>query len=246
MATISESFTATGNGGQIGLAPGDELTYVVSGTWVGTIVLERTENNGLTWEPLVTSTANVASATLVNVGRTRQAVRFRCKAFTSGTIVTSLAETAVATGEFGGGVITTTEAGASVTGTLAVSGTATFAGSVVRAGRSLSVNAAGKAKVGATAGWVVAAADNVALVTCPASQTASTLVLPLHNLNVGDTITGFSLVGQVESAGGTVTIDARSASPLPLMWLTPAWGLSARCPSRLTPSCHRPTLARPA
>ena len=65
------------------------------------------------------------------------------------------------------------------------------------------------AKVGATSGWVVNAADNLnSLARCPASQTSSTLVVPISGLKVGDTITSFHLVGQVESGGNAVTIDA--------------------------------------
>jgi ABC-type iron transport system FetAB permease component len=64
------------------------------------------------------------------------------------------------------------------------------------------------AKVGATSGWVVAGTTNIADITCPASQTAATLVIPITGLRVGDTITAFSLVGQVESAGNTATVDA--------------------------------------
>lgn len=69
------------------------------------------------------------------------------------------------------------------------------------------VNAA--AKVGTTSGWVVNAANNLGLLaTCPASQTGSTLVIPLAGVfNVGDTITGVHLVGQIESAGNAVTLD---------------------------------------
>jgi len=74
--------------------------------------------------------------------------------------------------------------------------------------QSFTTSAAGLAKVGTTAGWVVAAADNIALVTLPASQTASTLVIPVTGLKVGWTITGFHLIGQIESAGGAVTLDA--------------------------------------
>lgn len=69
------------------------------------------------------------------------------------------------------------------------------------------VNAAGQAKVGATAGFVVAAAANTALVTCPASQTAATCVIPVPHLGQGKVIKGFHLVGQVESAGNTATVD---------------------------------------
>lgn len=65
------------------------------------------------------------------------------------------------------------------------------------------------AKIGATAGWAVAAADNKnSLARCPASQTASTIVVPLSYLKVGDIITAFHLAGQIESAGNTVTLDA--------------------------------------
>lgn len=71
----------------------------------------------------------------------------------------------------------------------------------------LVTSAAGQAKVGATAGWVVAAAADIALVTCPASQTASTLVVPVNGLKVGQKISGFYVTGQVESAGGAVTLD---------------------------------------
>jgi hypothetical protein len=71
----------------------------------------------------------------------------------------------------------------------------------------LITNAAGQGKVGTTAGWVVAAGSNIALVTCPASQTASTLVIPITGLVVGESITGLYATGQIESAGGAVTLD---------------------------------------
>lgn len=65
-----------------------------------------------------------------------------------------------------------------------------------------------RAKVGATAGFVVAAADNLPYVaTLPASQTGSTLIIPIDGLNIGDVIAGFTVIAQVESAGNTVTID---------------------------------------
>lgn len=66
---------------------------------------------------------------------------------------------------------------------------------------------AASGKVGTTAGWVVAAASNISLATVPASQTASTLVVPVQGLKVGDRITGFYGVGQIESGGNAVTLD---------------------------------------
>lgn len=62
-------------------------------------------------------------------------------------------------------------------------------------------------KVGATAGWVPAGTTDVSLATCPAGQTASTLVVPIGGLRVGDVITGFYATGQIESAGNTATLD---------------------------------------
>lgn len=63
-------------------------------------------------------------------------------------------------------------------------------------------------KVGTTAGFTVRAANNTDYATVAASQTAATFVLPLNGLNVGDKIEAFSLIGQIESAGNTVTVDA--------------------------------------
>lgn len=66
-----------------------------------------------------------------------------------------------------------------------------------------------RAKVGGTAGWTVGAADNLPYVgTVAASQTGAKLVIPIDGLQIGATITGFNIVAQIESAGGTVTLDA--------------------------------------
>lgn len=62
-------------------------------------------------------------------------------------------------------------------------------------------------KVGTTSGWVVNAANNIGLcATLPASQTSSTAVIHVNNLEVGTRIRGFYPVGQVESAGNTATL----------------------------------------
>lgn len=83
----------------------------------------------------------------------------------------------------------------------------TFSGTVSRDTQWFQI--APRAKVGATAGWTVAAADDLGLMaTCPASQTAATLVVPIDDLHIGDVITGFGVVAQIESAGGAVTLDA--------------------------------------
>lgn len=61
-------------------------------------------------------------------------------------------------------------------------------------------------KAGTTAGWVPGAGNNISLATLPAGVTAGTLVVPVTGLKVGDIISGFYAVGQVESAGNTASI----------------------------------------
>lgn len=78
---------------------------------------------------------------------------------------------------------------------------------IIRTGYTVQIGT--RAKVGGTAGWVVAAADNLPYMgTMAASQTAGTLVVPIDGLHLGDTITGFKVIAQIESAGGAVTLDA--------------------------------------
>jgi hypothetical protein len=72
--------------------------------------------------------------------------------------------------------------------------------------RTLFVPAFG-GKAGATAGFVVTGV-NKGLATCPASQTAATLVIPITGLHLGDKVTAFKITGQLDSAGNTATVDA--------------------------------------
>lgn len=90
---------------------------------------------------------------------------------------------------------------------LVIGGTITLlaSGTFVRT-QQLVVPVCGNAKVGATAGWVVTAGTDICHATLPASQTASTLIVPISGLHIGDTLTGLSGTGQVESAGGAVTL----------------------------------------
>jgi hypothetical protein len=89
-------------------------------------------------------------------------------------------------------------------------GTVTYTGAVVRT--SYTFQTGGFSKVGATAGWVVGAAANLFEATLPQSQTGSTMVVPVTGLHIGDTITGYGCLAQIESAGGTVTFDTNLRS----------------------------------
>jgi len=68
-------------------------------------------------------------------------------------------------------------------------------------------NAGVLSKVGGAAGFVVGAASNICLATCPASQTAAKLVIPLSGFKTGDLITSAGLIGQIESGGNAATVD---------------------------------------
>ena len=68
-----------------------------------------------------------------------------------------------------------------------------------------------QAKVGVTAGWTVNAAANTFMSTCAASASGGTLIVPLPGLEIGDRIVGHHMVGQIESAGGSVAIAAKIA-----------------------------------
>lgn len=91
-----------------------------------------------------------------------------------------------------------------LSGNLSVAGTLQPT-SIVRS-QTLVVPVTGQAKVGATAGWVITGGTDKNHATLPASQTASTLVIPFPPLPVGATVTAVGIGGQVESAGGNVTL----------------------------------------
>lgn len=93
--TISKSFTAVGNGLELYVRHGDSFTFSVSGTFAGTVVLERSLNGGISWEPIRTKTAADSGLIIVEVANGSSAIyRYRCSAYTSGTIVTSMTEVA--------------------------------------------------------------------------------------------------------------------------------------------------------
>lgn len=69
-------------------------------------------------------------------------------------------------------------------------------------------NAGVLAKAGTSSGWATAAVDALSLATLAASLASKVLIVPITGLKVGDKIVGFHLVGQVESAGNNVVIDA--------------------------------------
>lgn len=119
------------------------------------------------------------------------------------------------TGSAAGGTAGTGSIGATNTGaitlgrsgqTVTLPGVVTFTGTQTRTSQTYRYGIGG-AKVGGTAGFVINAASNISAATVPQSQTASILIVPIPYIKQGAIITGFGICGQIESAGGAVTVD---------------------------------------
>lgn len=90
MSIIPNSFTAVGAGAGpkvLSLKAGQSAHYFVSGTFVGTVKLQKSINNGQTWTDVASATGS-ASGTFDAVVDTL--LRFYTSAYTSGTIVTTI------------------------------------------------------------------------------------------------------------------------------------------------------------
>jgi hypothetical protein len=85
--TINASFSAPGNGLEAVVGVGETLAYRLSGTFVGTAVLEEFVQGG--WTPVATHSVADAGGVLGSEMVPRR-FRWRCAARTSGTLVTRL------------------------------------------------------------------------------------------------------------------------------------------------------------
>ena len=93
------------------------------------------------------------------------------------------------------------------TGLTVTTGDLTMSGGVVVQTEVQFIPAA-RGRAGATAGvGFVNTGTDTMMVTLAQSATADTWVVPLDGVHVGDTVTGAKLIGQIESAGNTVTVD---------------------------------------
>lgn len=94
MSAVSKSFTAVGVGQGLSVKHGDSFAYSISGTFVGTVILEHSVGGVDAWIPMnpaISATAAASGNVVVSLPDQGAALfRFRCSAFTSGTIVTSI------------------------------------------------------------------------------------------------------------------------------------------------------------
>ncbi len=136
MATVATNFTAVGNSAQILVRNGEEFNYTITGTFAGTWVIEKTENQQ-TWIEIDTGTATQTITTLTATTSSAKAVfvRFRISIFTSGTfettfsdVTTEVIEANTIKSKTGVELLRFTELGAIFPGTMEVQGTSTLTG----------------------------------------------------------------------------------------------------------------------
>lgn len=94
LTSVTASFTSTGTCNPLMVNHGDRFTYAITGTFVGTVQLERTLNGGATYESVVADITAPASGTLLCETRSAKDARYRvrCSTYTSGTIAIALTE----------------------------------------------------------------------------------------------------------------------------------------------------------
>lgn len=83
MSTVTKSFTGTETYTQHLTPPPGTMDVSVTGTFVGTVVLERTLD-GTNWG--ICATYTTATEDVITNGSGSVPYRFRCSAYTSGTI----------------------------------------------------------------------------------------------------------------------------------------------------------------
>lgn len=89
MATVSSTFTATGVSSTLFVKGGERCRLAITGTWVGTVLIEESNNGGQAYTVIGTLTANLAQD-LAAVPYDRL-IRLECLAYTSGTVTYSFA-----------------------------------------------------------------------------------------------------------------------------------------------------------
>jgi len=209
---MSQDQNLTAQGGTVGftLKPGQSATYSIGGTFTGFGSLQRSRNGGASWETVTTGAEDTAiSGTVKNETTSDEAYRgyladTDALTVATGTLEVSFADVADVLHRVvapdGTVVLQVTDEGI-VTPKITPS-------AVARTSQKRVMNAGVLAKAATSSGWTVDAVDSVCVSTLAQSLSTKALVVPVTGLKVGDTITGFHLIGQVESAGNNVTIDA--------------------------------------
>lgn len=94
MASVTKSFTAAAQvSTSLFVKHGDSFTVSITGTFVATLILERTLNGGQGWDQVASYTTTASPTILVETRTGKPAsYRLRCSSYTSGTAVTTLTD----------------------------------------------------------------------------------------------------------------------------------------------------------
>lgn len=86
--TVSSTFTTTGNSTALFVKGGEKFRYITTGTWVATVQVLESNNNGVAYQRLDTFTAN--TNTDFDARPYDRLIRLTATAYTSGTVTYSL------------------------------------------------------------------------------------------------------------------------------------------------------------
>ncbi len=221
--TASKSFTATGAGSSIMLYNGDSFTYSVSGTFVGTVIVERSFD-GTNYTPTVVTSTTSASGQIIGDGSGRQPLyRFRCTAYTSGTIVTSITgnddPVQAVRNHKGAVVLQVNDHSVAVTGNISASGTLVNTGNVTNSSNTYFGTGAGISTM-TSAG--VANLSSLAV----AGAAAVTGTATLGTTNISKTLTT-SGAGGIANTYGLATGSANVTGLMAAGSVTATYGVTA-------------------
>lgn len=189
MAALSNKFVSQVAGDVLVVPGGMKFMYSLRGTFTGSIVLEASLDQGVTYnqvEGYAFTAAAPTVQTLTNEFKNHAYAyyRFRAATLTSGSAVGTLAA-----GDMGQSKARTINSGA-------------------KAGQPDNSMGTDDNEEGIVLGWQVNAPDDGGmLATLASGLQGDTLIVPVADLYVGDVVNGFYLIGLASSVGATLTID---------------------------------------
>lgn len=205
MATVSGSFTAVGLSAVLDVpAVDEEITISLTGTWVATVRLERELSPySNAWEVIRSDTGNYSI--VIQQIRKNERYRFNTVAFTSGTVTFSVSDGDAPVSS--DTVITTTEAGAAIAGTLSVTGDTTLSGDLTVDGGDI-LSSSGAIAFGdetlTTTGAVATGALTVTGAISDTSASTFTTGATIGNVTIAD--------GSITDSGGTISFGNENLS----------------------------------
>lgn len=117
MASTSTAHGAVGAGTAILIRRGNSYTYTLTGTFSATVRIETSNNGGVSWDLVQSSTSAIAPTTVLNDSNKDFLLRSNCTVYASGTataVVKDATEEAIGTGTSSASGVTVYEKGSGV------------------------------------------------------------------------------------------------------------------------------------